>query len=535
MEQRPEPRTPLLHRWFVQYNPCYFASALCTLAGVFLLAHELPADSFTSKLGVASSAETYQLLLMAGAALLLRAGQKRPAAILGITAFIFILDVAMNGERLMSFMGLMSLEPGMRARRAIPASLILSLLGPIKLWLLARIFRLRSARGALAVIGSIVAALPLLPYAVELESTSVSVRNSIYLAISWVGAPVLAWAFTPAARRWTSAWTESERDPWLTRRIALVAPFLVVGLFLAHVVAWNSLSDLALSPALMAPYLLAATCAVVGRMATQARRAEFAGWIGTGAALLAAATAPSETGIWPAAVMAISAGVALVFVLETTGVRLFLPATVCLFSGTFMISVGPSIPGAVWPAGLALALLAGAVRQRDFRCLFASAISAGLSVWLLRPASTMLGYGGLVAGLWLAVSAWVLFPVLRRWVPFGATIAVLALAGAMTWDGVPGSSAGFGALATCAVTAGVMLKRLEFQGAGLASGTALAALKYDSWIPHTAGGWGFALVAAGFLLLAGGVALNLLVVRRLGTAGAPEPGPAGNEGADRVG
>ena len=534
MEQTAAPRTPLLHRWFVQYNPCYFASALCTLAGVFLLAHELPADSFTSKLGVAASAEGYQLLLMAGAALLLRAGLKRPAAILGITAFIFILDVAMNGERLMSFMGVMSLEPGMRARRAIPASLVFALLGPIKLWLLARIFRLQSARGALAVIGSIVAALPLLPYAVELESTSLSIRNSIYLAISWVGAPVLAWAFTPAARGWTSAWTESERDPWLTRRIALVAPFLVVGLFAAHVVAWNSLSDLALSPALAAPYLLAATCAVVVRLATQPRLAEFAGWIGTGATLLAAATAPSETGIWPAGVLAIATGIGLVFVLETTGVRLFLPASVCLFGGTFMISVGPSIPGAVWPAGLAVALLAGAVRQRDFRCLFVSAISAGIAVWLLRPTSALMAYGGLVAGIWLAVTAWVLFPALRRWVPFGATIAVLALAGAMTWDGIPGSPVGFGALATCAVGAGFALRRIEFQGAGLASGTALAALKYDSWIPHSAGGWGVALVAAGFLLLTGGVALNLLV-GRLGTAGAPEPRPAGDEGADRVG
>ena len=536
-----DPRA-VLHRWFVQYNPCYFAGALCMLAGVFLLAHELPPDSFRSKLGVAASAEAYQLLLMGGAALLLRAGLQRPAAILGITAFIFILDVAMNGERLMSFMGVMSLEPGMRARRAIPASAVFAILGPLKLWLLARIFRLKNARGALAVAGSVVAALPLLPYAVELESTAVSVRNGIYLAISWAAAPVLAWAFTPGARRWTSGWTENEPDPWLTRRIVLVSPFLVVGLFAAHVVGWSSLSELALTPALVAPYVLAATCAVVVRLAPSTpRTAELAGWIGTGLTLLAAATAPSETRTWPIGAIAMAIGVSLVIVLETTGVRLFLPATVCLFGGVYLFTAGPVVPGPVWPAGIAIALVAGAIRQRDFRCLFASALSAGVTVALLRPVPSLVAYGGLVAGLWLAVTTWVLFPALRRWVPFAATVAVLALGGAMTWDGVAGSSIGFGALAVSSIGAGFVLRRLEFQGAGLASGMVLAALKYDSWIPHSAGGWGAALVAAGFLLLTGGVALNLLlargrsIVRGLGTAGAPEPGPAGNEGADRVG
>lgn len=546
MEQRPS----ILRRWFVQYNPCYFASALCILAGVFLLARELPSDSFTSKLVVAASAEAYQLLLMAGAAVLLRAGLKRPAAILGLTAFIFILDVAMNGERLMSFMGILSLEPGMRARRAIPASVVFALLGPVKLWLLARIFRLRSARGPLAVAASVIAALPLLPYAVEFESTAVSLRNSIYLVISWVGAPVLGWAFTPAARRWTSGWTENESDPWLTRRIALVAPFLVVVLFGAHVIAWSSLSDLRLSMALAAPYLLAATCAAaVHHASSHPRAAEFLGWAGAGMTLLAANLAPSETGLWPIAFLAIVTGAALVIVLETTGLRLFLPATICLFGGAYMMSVANAAPlrppGPIWPAAIALALLAGAIRQRDFRCLFASAVAAGVTVALLGPLPVLVAYGGLVAGTWLAITAWVLFPDLRRWVPFAATMAVLALAAFMAWENVPGSTIGSGALAASTIGVGIALRRVEFQGAGLASGSLLAAIRYESWIPHSAVGWGVALLAAGFLFLAGGVAVNLLLargaalrrlfVRGLGTAGAPEAGAAGSEGADRVG
>jgi hypothetical protein len=543
-------RRSILHRWFVQYNPCYFASALSILGGVFLLARELPPDSFGSKLGVAASTEVYQVLLMAGAAVLLRAGLKRPAAILGITAFIFILDVAMNGERLMSFMGVMSLKSGMRARRAIPASVVFALLGPVKLWLLARIFRLRSARGALAVAGSVVAALPLLPYAVELESTAISVRNSIYLVISWAGAPVLGWAFLPSARRWTSGWTEEEPDPWLTRRIVLVSPFLVVGLFAAHVVGWSSLSELSLTPALAAPYLLAAACAIAARYASGAPRAsEFLGWAGAGATLLAAACAPSETGLWPLATLAIATGAALVVLLEKTGLRLFLPATVCLFGGAYMIAAGNTTPlarpGPLWPGAIALALLAGAVRQRDFRCLFVSALAAGATVVLLRPALVPLPYGALVAGIWLAVTSWVFFPGLRRWVPFAATVLVLALAGWMSWEGLAGSTVGCGTLAASAIGIGVALRRVEFQGAGFASGAVLAALKYESWVPQSAGGWGLALVLAGFLLLAAGVAINLmlargpalgrLVVRGLGTAGAPDAGAAEGERADDVG
>src|SRR6185503_3439892 len=174
-------------------------------------------------------------------------------------------------------------------------------------------------------------------------------------------------------------------------------------------------------------------------------------------------------------VIAMATGVALVIVLETTGVRLFLPATVCLFGGVYLFSAGPVAPGPVWPAGIALALLAGAVRQRDFRCLFVSALSAGVTIALLRPIPALAAYGGIVAGLWLAVTTWALFPHLR-WVPFAATVAVLALAGAMTWDGVVGSSIVFAALAASSIGAGFALRRVEFQGAGLASGTALAAL-----------------------------------------------------------
>lgn len=507
----------ILHRWFVQYNPLYFASALSILGGVYLVARELPQDAFESKLGVAACTELYQLLLIAGAVVLLRAGLKRPAAILGIAAFVFILDVAFNGERLMSFMGLMSLEPGMRARRAVPASIAFALLGPVKLWLLSRVFRLRDARGPLAVGGAVILALPLLPYIVELESTVVSVRQSLYLGLSWLGAPILGWAFTPRARQWTSAWTSDNPDPWLTRRIAAAAPFLVAVLYVIHVLGWRSLSDLSLSPAQMAPYLLVLTCMAALRMAREqaAGFAEFLAWVGTGATLWTAYFSPHSTGYWPLAAMSLLAGACLVLLVETTRVRVFLPAAICLFGGAYMFAVGTSgllpTPGAIWPAGIAIALLAGAARQQDFRCLVASTLAVAAAVALVHP---LPAYAGVVAGLWLAIASWVFFPELRRWVPFVAAVGVLALSEWMVWRGVRGMDVGCAAFSVAAIGAGFALKRIEYKGAGLASSALLALLKHDSWVPISAKGWGVLLLTAGFVFLSAGVAVNLLLARR---------------------
>jgi hypothetical protein len=161
-----------------------------------------------------------------------------------------------------------------------------------------------------------------------------------------------------------------------------------------------------------------------------------------------------------------------------------------------------------------VALLAGAIRQRDFRCLFVSALAAGITIAAIRPVPALLAYGGVVAGLWLAVASWLLFPELRRWVPFAATACVLALGAWMVWRGVPGIVVGYGAFAAGTVGFGFALRRVEFQGAGLASATLLAALKHGAWIPQTPGGWGVTLVAAGFLFLSAGVAINLLLARR---------------------
>jgi len=152
--------------------------------------------------------------------------------------------------------------------------------------------------------------------------------------------------------------------------------------------------------------------------------------------------------------------------------------------------------------------------------LVAGALAAGAAVATVHP---LPAYGAVVAGTWLAVATALLFPGLRRWVPFAATLGVLAVGGWMVWREVPYMVVGYGGFAAASLGVGVALKRMEFQGAGMASGGLLGALKYESWIPTSGGGWGVMLLAAGFLFLTAGVVVNLLLVRRRPPA-TPEPG-----------
>jgi hypothetical protein len=502
----------IAHHCFVQYNPFYFASSMCVLAGVFLLSHELPPEAWGSKFGIAASTEAYQALLIVAASILLRAGLKRPAAILGLTVLVFLLDAALNSERLISYVRLISFAPGMRARRAIPASIGLALLGPIKLWLLAVVFRLRSARSPLAVTGLVLLALPLLPYLTEIvEPTR---RESVYLISTWLGAPIFCWAFSPSARGWTSAWLTDPREPRF-HRIAAVAPVLVASMFSAHGLMWSAQSSLTLTPAHAAPFLLVVTAQLALRLSRgSSAKAELVAWTGTGATLWAAACSTVPGDLWPAAVMSIAAAGLLVFLVEAKGLRLFLPAAVSCFGGSFVLAAGASAPlpgpGPLWPLGLAAALLAGAVRQRDFRCLFVSAIAAGAAVACVQPTPALAGYGAMVAGLWLAASCWLFFPEFPR-VPFAATVWTLAVGAGMVRFDVPGIDLGFGAVALGTLGIGVLIRRVAFQAAGVSSGAVLAAFHHGAWVPATALGWGILLLSAGFVFLSAGVAVNLLL------------------------
>jgi hypothetical protein len=134
------PWQPLLHRWFVQYNPIYLVSAMLVLGGMITvsrgLAHE---GSLYGPLGVALVAEVYACSLIGGAALLTRIGQRRPAVILALITILYQSDLTLHTETC-SFLGL----------AGAVASLTWLGLFVGKLYALAWALRIRLARRAIA-------------------------------------------------------------------------------------------------------------------------------------------------------------------------------------------------------------------------------------------------------------------------------------------------------------------------------------------------------------------------------------------------
>jgi hypothetical protein len=90
---------PLLHRWFVQYNPTYLLSSMFVLSGVILLSRGLAErGSEYGTLGVAAVAEVYACALIAAAALLFRIGQRRPAVLLALITTLYQSDLTLHTE-----------------------------------------------------------------------------------------------------------------------------------------------------------------------------------------------------------------------------------------------------------------------------------------------------------------------------------------------------------------------------------------------------------------------------------------------------
>jgi len=82
----------LFHRWFVQYNPLYFVSALCVLLGMFLVSLGLGDLGWNlGQIILTAVIQVYEILLITGAAILFRlAGERRPAVILGLLEVFFL-------------------------------------------------------------------------------------------------------------------------------------------------------------------------------------------------------------------------------------------------------------------------------------------------------------------------------------------------------------------------------------------------------------------------------------------------------------
>ena len=261
----PEAGAHLFHRWFVQYNPLYFASALCVLGGVFLVTRE-PGNWDTGQLALAGVLQLYELALIAGAAILFnRPGQRRPAVILGIAAIAFLFDVTFRIEGLASV-----------GTHTLPAGIVWAVLVAGKFELIGRALRVRlpAAHCTMWALGGLAIALgPQL-----LGSGSVD-SKIVLTGACWLGlalAVLAVWGMPQIC-------CEVPLDDWgrkVLARVARVAPVLWTALYWTHVVTWCGIYELKFSPACFAPVIILLPIVV---------RTEAAAWIVSAIALAFAA------------------------------------------------------------------------------------------------------------------------------------------------------------------------------------------------------------------------------------------------------
>lgn len=222
MHTERSPLERLLHRWFVQYNPSYLASAALVVVGLTLLSRGLAHDtSLFGQLAVGLASEAYALCLIGGAALLVRLRLPRPATFVGLIAVLYQGDLALSTEThaLLGSIGWL-------------CSAVFFVLFAGKLRALAWALKLRLSRSAMLVPLLFGAGLAVVPHLVRALGTTLT---SAFVAL---------WAFaTVFVGLWTSREVTSLRplDAWgeTVKRRALAATWLIwASLGLLHVTFW---------------------------------------------------------------------------------------------------------------------------------------------------------------------------------------------------------------------------------------------------------------------------------------------------------
>jgi hypothetical protein len=463
----------LFYGWFVQYNPLYFFSAMCILAGVFLLSQEFDSDLYRQifLLGVA---QLYEVLLIGAAYYLIRfKSQRRPAVILGLLEIVFLLDGTMAAERLA------------RPDAAMLAiALGMGVLGMIKLWMLARLFGLRNIGPALRVGSAVLVFLPLAPHLVE-WAPSDSGRQAVHMALSWLGAALFAWSLVHDRKRWESDLVEGEWASTVLRRVAVVMPFLFAGLFVAHSIAWSLFLSIPLSPAHAAPFLL-----VIGA----ARPREFRIVVASAAAVACAALPPPmmDVGIQPVGIILLVSAAVL------SSLRMTTPAILAAFAAMFAQGWNDSI----WAACLFVALAIAA--RKSLAALIASGV---VIAWQFFPYSAPCAL--ILALIWIAALSWMLRP---DWLPHVALGLLMILGAALVWR-YEHYEYWYLGMTVLAATIGALRRDRWYLGAGALGASVLLAAYGSAWIPRTSSGWGTLVVIFGFVLLGGGFAINVAASR----------------------
>jgi hypothetical protein len=371
---------PIFHRWFVQYNPFYFASALLVLAGVFLVTRD-PDRWEEGHLALAAVMQLYELALIAGAGLLfgLR-GQRRPAVILGMVAMAFLLDPSFRTEGLASI-----------GADTLPAAVAWILLLGLKLALLGRALRVRLPllHCALWILAGAVVALG--PHLIGLGMRPAGVLvAACWLGIGLVILPAPKIAPEVALNEWG----------WLVlARLSRIAPMAWAALYWIHVLGWSGIYGVGLGPLCFAPLLvllplvmpreqLVWVVLAIGLAVASQRPAEFA----TVAALLALGAAiKAYRADWPRLYVAATLAAYLAAAglqLPPPGLALLAASVLALLAWHFRLASG-ALAAAACAAPALIPLLPQTLARWGTLSLGAGfvALAAGLSInyWASRP------------------------------------------------------------------------------------------------------------------------------------------------------
>jgi hypothetical protein len=225
----------LLHRWFVQYNPVYLASAALVLVGLTLLSRALAHATVTwQQLVVPGVTELYAFALVGSAALLVRLGLRRPAVFVALVAVLYQGDLALTTE-----------TDALLGGVGLAASLAWWVLFVAKLRGIAWALRLELAPSAWIVPSLGALGIALVPHLCRRIDPHAS--TTVIALWSFVTLGSALWS----SRRVTSRAPLDGTGRTVLRRAVRAAWWMLAGLMLAHVLFW--IDGLRVSPAVFAP------------------------------------------------------------------------------------------------------------------------------------------------------------------------------------------------------------------------------------------------------------------------------------------
>lgn len=230
----------LFYRWFIEYNPLYFTSALCFVFGVYLVSTGMRQINWLDgQLLLTAVIECYEFLLLAASFILYRiAGLRRPAVILAVINICFLFDCTYQTEHI-------SANPDF----GLIATALWIAAVAVKLRAMAWIFRLQvSTSGyAIAVLAAAgMAAAPHLLYANAVDKALIH-----WMAI-WYGVflAVMYFRLRPSVRC-QGKFDSNGRN--MLARLWTAAWLIWAGLYLFHTTSWIRFFDIEITLANIAP------------------------------------------------------------------------------------------------------------------------------------------------------------------------------------------------------------------------------------------------------------------------------------------